>query len=112
MNIIIPKYSFAVRHPVYDALQIDTRELILNPELQASLEAQLGTGINSVGLGGTWLRAVYKFKQPTNCGQQVDYLVNLAGPMLDEYNALIARGCHNLVLVHHVNGHSFAIGNV
>ena len=112
MKITIPKYSFAVRHPVYAAMQVDTRGLILNPDLQASLEAQFGGHARSLELSGTWVRAIYKFKEPNTCGQEVEYLVNLSGPMLDEYNALIARGCHNLVLVHHVNGHSFAIGNV
>ena len=108
MNIILPSYTFAIRHPVHEELTVDAKPVVSNPELVQSLREHMGMDFNDA-----WISASYAFPEYTTYrGVRIDYLVNLPVDMQVEYEELLARGCHNLVLVHHVSGYSFAIGNV
>ena len=104
-NVIFPKYSFAVRHPVYNEYTVvnDVRAFEVDcTEAFNSIFAEPSSNYEPVRT----CIAVYHNKTDT------PYLLAMDKGMAAEYLNLKARNCHNLVLVHHSQGHSFAVGNV
>ena len=118
-NLIIPKYSRVVRHPVLDVYQVHMDDV-----QHIDLDATKG----KVNLGG-FSFADHGFAPAEEGSDVARKMVQVArawgesyegernfllleGEMLAEFEQLKASSCRSVVLVDCVVGHAFAIGHV
>lgn len=104
-NVIFPNYSFAVRHPVYN-------EYTVVADVRAFVEDYSKLFASSFVAGQTDQEPIRTCISVYHNKTDMPFILAMTGEMANEYHSLKSRNCHNLVLVHHAGGHSFAIGNV
>jgi hypothetical protein len=106
-NLIIPQYAYAVRHPVYAAMHVIPVRAQPNSTLAEAMAVQL---VRPELMECPYtITAMFK---PSPDEEATLIKVLLTSSMKKEYDELLDHSCNRIVLVQHINGHSFAIGNV